>query len=80
MSEATENHSGYDFSWSPFKMIPFMVSTTYHDFHHSNNLGNYASHFIIWDYIFGDNKPYYEYMKRMKELKQTTTTKIKDKT
>ena len=35
-------HCGYNFSWSPFDVLPFMVSSHFHDFHHTDNLGNYG--------------------------------------
>jgi sterol desaturase/sphingolipid hydroxylase (fatty acid hydroxylase superfamily) len=59
--ESTDGHSGYEFPWNPFRILPFAASATYHDFHHSHNLGNYSSFFTIWDKIFGSNKDFYEY-------------------
>jgi len=43
IGETVAGHSGYEFSWSPYKLIPFMPPSSYHDFHHSKNLGNYGS-------------------------------------
>jgi sterol desaturase/sphingolipid hydroxylase (fatty acid hydroxylase superfamily) len=57
--ESIDGHCGYDFSWSPFRLIPFSSSAAYHDFHHSHNVGNYSSFFSFWDTIFGQNKAYY---------------------
>lgn len=42
-SETVDAHSGYEFSWSPFRMLPFATSAKYHDFHHSVNIGNFSS-------------------------------------
>jgi sterol desaturase/sphingolipid hydroxylase (fatty acid hydroxylase superfamily) len=60
--EALDGHSGYEFPWSPYRLIPFSNSAQYHDFHHSHNVGNYTSVFCFWDTIFGDNIAYYEYL------------------
>lgn len=58
--ETHEGHSGYEFPWSPFRLIPFGNDATYHDYHHSKNFGNYASLMSIWDTLFDTNKDYYE--------------------
>lgn len=60
--ETLDGHCGYEFSWSPFRLIPLSGSAEYHDFHHSANVGNYSSFFCIWDTIFGTNKDYYTYL------------------
>ena len=39
--ETLDGHCGYEFSWSPFRLIPLSGSAEYHDFHHSANVGNY---------------------------------------
>jgi sterol desaturase/sphingolipid hydroxylase (fatty acid hydroxylase superfamily) len=67
VGETIEGHSGYEFSWSPYKLIPFMPSNTYHDYHHSHNVGNYVSQFLIWDLVFGDNQEYYKYIKKKQQ-------------
>jgi len=59
-AESLDGHSGYEFSWSPYRLIPFSGSATYHDFHHLYNLGNFSSFFSLWDTICGTNKKYYE--------------------
>ena len=59
-SENLDGHSGYDFSWSPFRLLPFSGGADYHDHHHAVNIGNYASFFSIWDTVFGTNKAYHE--------------------
>lgn len=35
LMKAYDNHSGYDFSFSPFKLLPMQATSQYHDFHHS---------------------------------------------
>jgi methylsterol monooxygenase/4-alpha-methyl-delta7-sterol-4alpha-methyl oxidase len=62
VGETLDGHCGYDFSFSPYRLIPFSGSAEYHDFHHSNNVGNYSSFFSLWDTIFGTNKAYYEHV------------------
>lgn len=57
--ESLDGHSGYQFSWSPFKVMPFTPGTSYHNFHHSYNIGNFCGQFRIWDTVFGTNKDYY---------------------
>merc|ERR1719148_553635 len=41
--ESIEGHSGYDWSWSIFHLLPFTTDYGYHVYHHSNNIGNYSS-------------------------------------
>jgi len=57
--EATDGHSGYEFSWSPYRLLPMSGSASYHDYHHTHNVGNYSSIFSIWDTVFGTDKDYY---------------------
>jgi sterol desaturase/sphingolipid hydroxylase (fatty acid hydroxylase superfamily) len=33
--ESVDAHSGFEFPWSPFRLLPFSASATYHDYHHS---------------------------------------------
>jgi sterol desaturase/sphingolipid hydroxylase (fatty acid hydroxylase superfamily) len=47
-----------------FRLLPMSGSAEYHNFHHSHNVGNYASFFTIWDTVFGSNKYYFEYKSR----------------
>lgn len=70
VAESMDGHSGYEFPWSPFRLIPFSASSTYHDFHHSNNIGNYSSFFTFWDTVFGNNTAFYEYQARIKKEKE----------
>jgi sterol desaturase/sphingolipid hydroxylase (fatty acid hydroxylase superfamily) len=59
--EGVDGHSGYEFPWSMYRLIPFSASASYHDFHHSHNVGNYSSFLTIWDSIFGTNAAYIKY-------------------
>ena len=65
--ENLDGHCGFDFSWSPFRLIPFSSGGKYHDFHHAVNVGNYASFFSIWDTVFGTNKVFYQAEKELEE-------------
>jgi len=67
-SESLDGHCGYEFSWSPYRLIPFSTSAAYHDFHHSHNVGNYSSLFSFWDTLFSQNKEYYQFQEQTKEL------------
>ena len=53
--ESVEGHSGYEFPFSPFRVFPFSGSSTFHNYHHSHNIGNYGSLFNFWDTICGTN-------------------------
>jgi len=58
--ETHEAHSGYEFPWSVFRVLPFGTDASYHSFHHSKNVGNYSTFFTIWDTVFNTNVDYYE--------------------
>ena len=58
--ETHDGHSGYEFPWSIFRLIPFGSDATYHTFHHAKNVGNYSSFMTIWDTIFNSNSEFYE--------------------
>lgn len=58
VGETLDGHCGYDFSFSPYRLIPLSGSAEYHDYHHSKNVGNYSSFFSVWDTVFGTNKSY----------------------
>jgi sterol desaturase/sphingolipid hydroxylase (fatty acid hydroxylase superfamily) len=64
--ETMDGHCGYEFPWSPFRVMPFSGSSEYHNFHHSYNEGNYSSLFTYWDTIFKTNEHFYKL--RPKEL------------
>lgn len=56
--ESIDGHSGYDLPWSPFRLLPCSASSSFHDYHHTTNIGNYGSLFSIWDTICNTNKSY----------------------
>lgn len=51
--DANLAHSGYKFPWAPIQLLPFCTNDDFHDFHHSQNSGNYGSEFRWWDLLFG---------------------------
>lgn len=70
VTESSYAHCGLELPWTPYRLFPFMVAARYHDFHHSHNIGNYASRFIFWDLIFGDNIQYYQFLKDSERKKK----------
>lgn len=64
--DACNGHCGYKFSWAPLQLIPFCASEDYHDFHHSNNSGNYAGQFRILDSLFGYNEDFWQHIEKRK--------------
>ncbi|ORZ06709.1 hypothetical protein BCR42DRAFT_383859 [Absidia repens] len=70
LTQAVDAHSGYDFPWSLHHFIPFWAGAEHHDYHHQAFVGNYASSFRWWDYLFGTDKKYRAYRKRQALEKQ----------
>jgi sterol desaturase/sphingolipid hydroxylase (fatty acid hydroxylase superfamily) len=64
--ETTDGHCGYDFPWSPFRLIFLGGSSSHHDFHHSHIVGNYSSFFTTWDRICGTDLAYKKYSEKIK--------------
>lgn len=52
---SVEAHSGYDFPWSPHRLVPFGLygGAQHHDLHHLKFQVNYAPYFTHWDRLFG---------------------------
>lgn len=61
VAEAVDGHCGYEFSFSPFRVLPMSGSATFHNYHHTRNVGNYGSMFIVWDTLMKTNASYLEY-------------------
>eukprot|EP00127_Corallochytrium_limacisporum_P002585 Clim_evm21s134 gene=Clim_evmTU21s134 len=51
--ETCDVHSGYDLPFNPLHLIPYYGGAKFHDWHHQNTLGNYASTFTWWDTWLG---------------------------
>ena len=54
-----EAHHGYEFPWSMLRLIPFVADATYHDYHHSTNVGNFSSFMTVWDTLLNTNLVYF---------------------
>ncbi|XP_008285020.1 cholesterol 25-hydroxylase-like protein [Stegastes partitus] len=52
---SVEAHSGYEFPWSPHRLVPFGLygGAQHHDLHHLRFKVNYAPYFTHWDRLFG---------------------------
>ena len=59
-----DDHCGYNWAWSPFKLIPFACPGDFHFFHHNDNVGNYGATQTIWDDVFGTSTSYYRKIAR----------------
>ncbi|TNV77576.1 hypothetical protein FGO68_gene347 [Halteria grandinella] len=53
--ETQDGHCGYEFSWSPFRLMPFSAGGAYHEFHHAFVNCNYSSFLTFWDTLLGHN-------------------------
>ena len=47
----------------------FLTGSRFHDFHHYNFNGNYASTFRFWDWLFGTDQQYKEFFAKSLETK-----------
>lgn len=54
--------AGAEFPWSPYRLVPFAGSATFHSYHHSRNAGNYSSFFTHWDRMMGTMRSYEQYV------------------
>lgn len=76
--ETIDGHCGYEFSWSPYRLVPFSGSAEYHDFHHTHNIGNFSSFFCLWDTVWGTNTDFYKYQELKKKALELGKTQRKD--
>lgn len=53
-----DDHLGYQFPWSPVRWFWTAARTDQHEFHHSHNMGCFASKLAIWDMCFDSERPY----------------------
>jgi sterol desaturase/sphingolipid hydroxylase (fatty acid hydroxylase superfamily) len=58
---STEAHCGFNIPWSPTKVLLFGCDSSYHDYHHSKNIGNYCDNIYLWDYFNGSSGSYFHY-------------------
>lgn len=66
MMHQLEAHSGFEFPWSPFGVLPFSQNISVHDFHHSHYIGNFGKYFTLWDSVCGTNKIYLKFLAKKK--------------
>lgn len=73
--------SGYEFPWSPYRLLPFASSATSHEWHHSHNVGNFGSFFRWWDAAFGTDVAFrrWEEKQMKKEQEQQLLRAASDK-
>lgn len=57
---SADGHSGYNFPIQPFRIIPFVIESRYHDFHHTKNIGNYATNFYLFELFSNANKIFFD--------------------
>ncbi|KAK2921792.1 hypothetical protein Q8A73_001277 [Channa argus] len=52
---SVEAHSGYEFPWSPSRLVPFGLygGARHHGLHHLKFKVNYSPYFTHWDRLFG---------------------------
>lgn len=65
--ETAESHGGYEFPWAVTRFVPLSITTKMHHYHHSHNVGCFATFFTIWDSIYGTHTDYYEHTLGLEE-------------
>ena len=60
LAQSIDAHSGLDlhFPLSCWNLLPYSDCAVAHDFHHSNNIGNYGGFFSFWDSAMGTDIHY----------------------
>jgi len=79
LMETVEDHSGYEFPYSPTNCIPFWGGAVHHDYHHKEFEGNYASVFTLWDWVFSTDAGFRASQKQKKENKETQWSDLIEK-
>ena len=69
--QSIEAHGGYilPFPISPYNLLFGMDSSRAHDFHHSNNVGNYGGYFTFWDWVCGTDRAYKRHLLKQEQIK-----------
>ena len=62
-----DDHIGYSFPWSPVRWFPGANLTEQHEFHHSINMGCFASKVDIYDKLFHSDKQYLIWARRRRD-------------
>jgi len=76
---SVEEHSGYDFPWSPCRLLPFGSATAAgHDFHHSNDgKAIFASQFHFLDSYFNTDAEFESFISTREKNRTINETKKK---
>eukprot|EP01062_Namystynia_karyoxenos_P017665 TRINITY_DN16538_c0_g1_i1.p1 TRINITY_DN16538_c0_g1~~TRINITY_DN16538_c0_g1_i1.p1 ORF type:complete len:325 (+),score=108.91 TRINITY_DN16538_c0_g1_i1:70-975(+) len=55
LHQTVDSHSGYELPWplSLWNMWPCATAVRRHDYHHTDNLGNYGDWLPLWDWLCG---------------------------
>lgn len=72
--ESVDGHCGYEFPFSPYRLIPFSGSSHFHNYHHTHNIGNYGSLFSFWDTFCGTNMTYRKF--QLQQSQQEKNMKV----
>lgn len=68
LGKTAEAHSGYEFPFSPFKLLPFANPAAAHDFHHSTGFTScYGSFLTIWDTLLGTTGDYEKHIQKKED-------------
>lgn len=59
-----DEHSGYEFPWSPFNLTKYNVSAEFHEFHHFSNTGAFGSIFNFYDKLFKTDLEFNKFKKK----------------
>jgi len=63
-------HAGYDFPWDFTKILPFSAPASFHDYHHTHNIGNFSSFFTFWDIMLSSGIFFVDYLEKRDEKKR----------
>ena len=75
-----DDHCGYEFPWNPVRWFWMAGGTDMHEYHHSGNLGCFASKLALYDVIFDSKTNWQNWRsKRLSKIMGAeTSTKKKD--
>jgi sterol desaturase/sphingolipid hydroxylase (fatty acid hydroxylase superfamily) len=59
-----DDHCGYEFPFSPVRWFWMAGGTDMHEFHHSKNLGCFASKLALYDFLFDSKQKYVDWRSR----------------
>jgi len=59
-----DDHCGYEFPWSPVRWFYMAGGTDMHEYHHSGNMGCYASKLALYDVAFDSKRHWQNWRER----------------